>query len=82
MENIENTHITSDIGHAAALLCVGYELKGLDKENPNKIKFILFRKEGLDEAINSYWNDALIVSARSFFENLRMLKTRLFQEVN
>lgn len=81
MKNLTNIYVTTDIGHASALLCVGYELKGLDKEDPQKIKFILLRKEGLDESINSYWNDALIVSARTFFENLRMLKTRIFQGV-
>lgn len=81
MEKDKNTYITSDIGHASALLCKGYELIDLDKSNPNQVKFILFRSQGLDNSINNYWNDSLKVYARAFYENLKMLKTRIFKEV-
>lgn len=44
--DIKKIYITSEIGQAA-LLCNGYELKGLDKENPNKVRFILIVRKGL-----------------------------------
>lgn len=71
---------TFDLGCAAALACMEYDLIALDKTNPRKAQFIFSRdSEGIDEAVQRYFSsEGLSVNARGYFDALRMLKTRLY----
>lgn len=69
---------TFDLGCAAALVSGGFELVSLDKENPRKVQFIFKRKVGIDEAVNDYFSDKLKVRARTLFDNIKMLKNRIY----
>lgn len=66
-----------DLGCCAALLCAHYQLAGLDRNTPGKTQFIVYRDDGLDEAVENYWAGQLSVDARQYFDTLRMLKNRL-----
>ena len=69
-----------DLGVSTALLCAGFELLALNRNNPRKVLFI-FRKTGnIDETANAYFADRLELNARSFFDQLRALKNRLYSE--
>lgn len=71
---------TYDLGSAAALITVGFELVTLEKSNPRKAQFI-FRKEiGIEKVVDDYWADRLKVKARAFFDNQKMLKNRLYSD--
>jgi len=69
---------TFDLGCSSALISVGFELVSLDKENPRKVRFIFRRKVGIDEAVNDYFSEKLKVSARAMFDNIKMLKNRIY----
>lgn len=71
-------YYTHDLGCAAALVSVGFMLVELDKENPHKVGFIFRGDEKLNKATEDYFSDRLIVNARTFFDNLRMLKNRIY----
>lgn len=71
---------TFDLGAAAALAHIGFELISLDRENPKKIKFIFQRDRLIDEAIKEYWAGTLSVGARSYFDSIKMLKNRIYSE--
>ena len=82
--DILNDHInyfyTFDLGCSAALISAGFELVSLDKTNPRKVQFV-FRKEiGIEKIVDSYWADRLEVKARTFFDNVKMLKNRIHSE--
>ncbi len=68
--------VNSDIGLSTALSTVGYVVKAIDKSNPLKAKFTFERDDEIDEIVALYWSNKLDVDARSFHENLRMLKYR------
>lgn len=71
---------TYDLGVSTALLCVGFQLLSLKKENPRKALFVFKRESGIDDCANRYFTDQLEVKARSFFDNLKALKNKLYSE--
>jgi len=69
---------TYDLGCSTALLCAGFELLGIEKSNPKKALFTFKRKGNIDEVANSYFANKLSVKARSFADNLKALKNKLY----
>lgn len=74
----ESTWETYDLGCSAALVSTGFELVGLDKENPRKAQFIFRWKNDIQRAADNYWADRFEVNARTLFDNIKMLKNRLY----
>lgn len=70
--------LSYDIGLASALTTLHLELLSLNRDNPRKIGFIFSRTPDLDQAVQEYFAGRLLVDARSFFENTKMLKNRIF----
>jgi hypothetical protein len=71
---------TYDLGVSTALLCAGFELLALNRNNSRKVLFIFRREENIDETANAYFADQLKLNARSYFDQLRALKNRLYSE--
>ncbi len=80
LSDLDKYHLTFDLGCAAALISIGYELCKLNKENPRKVQFVFHRTKGLDEAVDEYWADTLKLPARSLFDNTKMLKNRIYSD--
>jgi hypothetical protein len=70
----------SDIGATAALMSAGFELLTVDKKNPRKAMFIFQRTSEIEHIINEYFANHLQVQARSFFDHIKALKSRLYSE--
>lgn len=77
---IEGREVLSlcDLGCAAALVTAGFELLTLDKANPRKVRFIFSRKEGIEKIAEDYWSDKLNQKSRSYWDNVKNLKNRLY----
>jgi hypothetical protein len=71
MSDTTKKYFTYDLGCAAALVTVGFELKSLDRSN-RKIGFEFSDNSNLQKAINDYWSNHLNTDA-----NL-MLKNRIY----
>jgi hypothetical protein len=71
---------TFDLGCSAALISLGFELYSLNKENPHKVQFIFYRENDIENVVKDYWSDRLEVKARTFFNNIKMLKNRIYSE--
>ena len=69
---------TFDLGLASALISLGYKLLDLDKSNPRKAQFLFIPEDSLEEAVESYWSDHLEVNPRNYFDNIKMLKNRIY----
>lgn len=76
--NDDELFATYDLGCSAALLTTGFELNGLDKTNPRKVQFVFNRAADIEKSVNDYWADKLNVAARSYFDNIKMLKNRIY----
>ena len=79
-ENYQDFLTTYDLGCSAALVSSGFELVSLDKSNPRKVQFIFRRKLGIENVVDEYWADHLEVKARTFFDNTKMIKNRIYSE--
>lgn len=67
-----------DLGLSAALLCAGFELLSVDRDNPRKALFVFRKQAGIEDIANRYFADRLEVKARSFFDHLKALKNKLY----
>lgn len=75
-----NYFYTFDLGCSAALISADFELVSLDKVNPRKVQFIFRRAIGIEKVVDDYWADRLEIKARAFFDNVKMLKNRIYSE--
>ncbi|OGZ78706.1 MAG: hypothetical protein A2528_03375 [Candidatus Staskawiczbacteria bacterium RIFOXYD2_FULL_37_9] len=69
---------TYDLGVSASLITAGFELFSLDRTNPRKIKFSFYLGAGIEKVVNDYWANKLEIKARAFFDNIKMLKNRIY----
>ncbi len=71
-----------DLGLVAGLVSAGFEIFDIERDSQGRSYFKFQETSELDQAINQYWSNALTVSARQFFENTKMLKTRIYSDIN
>lgn len=79
-DNYQDFMTTYDLGCSSAIISAGFELVSLDKLNPKKVQFIFRRELGIENIVNDYFADRLKVNARTFFDNIKMLKNRIYSE--
>jgi len=80
LDDFYKYYFTFDLGCAAALISVGFDLVSLNRENPRKVQFKFLRKDELDETVDEYWAITLEVPARTLFDNTKMLKNRIYSD--
>ncbi len=71
---------TSDLGLAAALLTYSFVLVRVNKENPRRAVFMFAKSIELESLTEKFWTGELTVSALSYFENTKRLKSRIYGE--
>lgn len=69
---------TFDLGLAAVLLTLKYELLELDRSYPKKIRFIFKRERNIEQVINDYFDDKIELPAQSLLNNQKILKNRIY----
>jgi len=70
--------ISPDISLVSALTCCGYVVEEIDKQQPRRAVFHIRRDNAIEKYIQEYFADNLQVSALTFFNNLKTLKTRIY----
>ena len=76
--NQDQLFTTFDISLAAALISKGFHLLDLDKTNPRKVQFLFKDSNNLQQVIDDYWSDSLQVNARTYFDDVKLLKNRIY----
>jgi len=74
----DDVFTTTDLGIAAAMLTADFELLNLDKSDPHKVKFVFSREEGISKVADDFWSNRLEQRVRSFWDNVKVLKNRLY----
>lgn len=77
---MNNLYETSDLGLASSLSCLGYKVTALDRHNPRRVVFCFETADGLQEAVNGYWNGVLRLPPAALFLHQKALKQRLYDE--
>lgn len=65
---------TSDLGIAASILSLGYELIDIDDTDSRRLVFCFAGDDGLDAIASAYRSGELLVSALAYSDSLRSLK--------
>ena len=78
LDDTDNHFYSHDIGLVAYLLCLDFELVGLDKAMRNKVLFILKKKSDIDTEIKKYWDFKSAVDAQTYFNQIKRLKNQIF----
>lgn len=70
---------TNDLGLATAI-SLFYPLDSIDHtQSSNKAQFIFKREKGIDELVETYWRGELKASLLSYFNQLKITKSRLYE---
>ncbi|RJQ35787.1 hypothetical protein C4559_06450 [Candidatus Microgenomates bacterium] len=80
-ENIrlKDYYSTSDLALATAI-SLWYPIEVIDKtQNLHKAQFLFKQNEQLDQLIEAYWRGELKVNPQAYFNALKMLKARLYE---
>lgn len=70
---------TSDLA-LATVLSLSYPIEATDKSNPRKAQFIFRRDKNLDALIEDYWRGEVRVEPQVFFQQLRGMKARIYND--
>jgi len=68
---------TSDLSLSSTLVSLGFSIDCLDKSNP-KVIFIFKSTPELIQTIQSFWAAKLKIEPRTYFNNLKDLKARIY----
>jgi hypothetical protein len=74
------TYSTYDLNLASVILTLGYKLIELDKENIKKVKFIFKHQKGIEQSADDFWDDKIILPAKTLFTNQKTLKNRIYTD--
>ena len=79
--NQRNLFQTFDLGLAGTLITIGFHLRSLDKSNPRKVQFGFNDSDNIKRATEAYWSGKIKVNPRLYFDNLKLLKNRIYSNV-
>lgn len=69
---------TSDLG-LTALLSLYYPIDAVNKADSQKVQFLFEKSKQLDELVDAYWRQETKVEPQSYFNQLRFIKSRLYE---
>ena len=73
---------TTDFYQSAILKTLGLELLRLEKVNEKQFLFVFNdSKNEVEEILNKYWRREITLNARDLIDNIRDLKTRMYQKI-
>jgi len=75
----EGSYSTSDLA-LATVISLSYPIDEVDRQNPRRSQFLFRRDPDLDRLVESYWRGELQIEPQQFFNQLRIVKARLYGE--
>ena len=72
-----NFYCTSDL-NLAAVLSLDVPIEQVDKQNPAKVQFLFAESRQLRQLVDDYWKGQLRVEPKAFFNQLKNIKTRIY----
>ncbi len=76
-----NNFQTYDLGLAGTLITLGFQSCSLDKLNPKKVQFCFDYSDNIQTSAEAYWAGEVKVNPRTYFDNLKLLKNRIYSDV-
>ena len=79
MMSYEDNYTTSDMGFAASLLAMGFQIDNVDKSNSRRVVFAFQRSESLDAVVSKYRAGELLIPTNSVIESIKNLKSLIYE---
>ena len=76
----ENYYCTTDLA-IATTISIFYPIDAIDKKNPYKARFSFRQSKELEKIIKDYWAGKLKIEPKTFFNQLKIIKSRLYGEL-
>lgn len=77
------SYSTHDLALASTLVTLGFQLTCIDKsEYSQRASFIFNQTNDLIETVQLYWAKQLQIEPRAYFEAMRLIKARLYEDKN
>jgi len=78
--NQTDFYSTSDLA-LSTTVALFYPIEAIDRqESSRKAYFVFKREQALDELVESYWRGELKVNPQAYFNQLRVIKARLYSQ--
>ena len=68
---------TSDLA-LTTTISLFFPIKSIDSSNKTRVIFVFDRSQKIDELVKKYWDGNLKVEPQKFFNQLKIIKTRLY----
>lgn len=68
---------TSDLS-LCTTLSLQCPIERINRSNPRKAVFVFKKTKKLDELVNAYYRDEIRISPQAYFNQLRVIKARLY----
>jgi len=70
---------TTDLALCTALVCFGYSIDAIERnKNSGRVTFLIKRDPNIDEVVSKIFAGELLVHPFIFFNNLKTVKTRIY----
>lgn len=76
--NINNKTIPIDDLSLAVYLSLHFSIEEMDRSNPRHVIFHFRNNSQVDQLIRLYWQDKASVEPKRYFQQLKLIKTRIY----
>ena len=70
---------TSDLALATAISVLGVAIEAMQQTDSERMNFIFAKSEKVQDIVNRFWRGELLVEPQSYFNQLKVLKTRIYR---
>lgn len=70
---------TSDLALATAICALGVAIETMEQTDGERQYFIFIKSDKLTDIVNRFWRGELLVEPQSYFNQLKVLKTRIYR---
>lgn len=78
-ENHDYFFRTSDLALATAISVFGIAIESTEQVDVKRTVFIFNKSDKLQDIVNRFWRGELQVEPQSYFNQLKILKTRIYR---
>ena len=70
---------TSDLALATAISVLGVAIEAMQQTDGQRMVFIFTKSDKVQDIVNRFWRGELLVEPQSYFNQLKVLKTRIYR---
>lgn len=73
----EQFYKTSDLG-LVTTLSLFFPVRTIDRSNSRKVLFVFDQTDELNDFVNKYWRNEVVVEPQTFTNQIKNIKTRIY----